>query len=166
MSKNKVITTQFKLIEMSQTRARGWIEKYILRKTKLPLIVHVSVSKKPNKWDNKRYLIYLVHLYLNSVINNGVKNCLQSLIQCYPRDYVLVQTYMNALNFLFLIAWKTTRALCTYRIKQVPARHLAHFFFIRSLSRHHKTSKPRRESRNEGEFDHHRVKTNTQAFYG
>ena len=49
MSKNKVITTQFKLIEMSQTRARGWIEKYILRKTKLPLIVHVSVSKKPNK---------------------------------------------------------------------------------------------------------------------
>ena len=47
MSKNKVITTQFKLIEMSQTRARGWIEKYILRKTKLPLIVNVSVSKKP-----------------------------------------------------------------------------------------------------------------------
>ena len=44
------------------------------------------------------------HLYLNSVINNGVKNCLQSLIQSYPRDYVLVQTYMNALNFLFLIA--------------------------------------------------------------
>ena len=47
MSKNKVITTQFKLIEMSQTRAHGWIEKYILRKTKLPLIVNVSVSKKP-----------------------------------------------------------------------------------------------------------------------
>ena len=46
MSKNKVITTQFKLIEMSQTRAREWIEKYILRKTKLPLIVNVSVSKK------------------------------------------------------------------------------------------------------------------------
>ena len=64
MSKNKVITTQFKLIEMSQTRACGWIEKYILRKTKLPLIVHVSVSKKPNKWDNKR----LSPFYYSSIL--------------------------------------------------------------------------------------------------
>ena len=49
MSKNKVITTQFKLIEMSQTRARGWVEKYILRKTKLPLIVNVRYLKNKNK---------------------------------------------------------------------------------------------------------------------
>ena len=29
----------------------------------------------------------------------------------------------------FLIVWKTTPAICTYRIKPVPARYLAHFFF-------------------------------------
>ena len=47
MSKNKVITTQFKLIEMSQTRARGCIEKIYLTENKTAFDLHVSVSKKP-----------------------------------------------------------------------------------------------------------------------
>ena len=40
------------------------------------------------------------------------------------------------------------------------------FFSVLSFPRHRKTSKPSRESKNKVEFDHHRVKTNTQAFYG
>ena len=47
MSKNKVITTQFKLIEMSQTRARGCIEKIYPTEDKTAFDLHVSVSKKP-----------------------------------------------------------------------------------------------------------------------
>ena len=47
MSKNNVITTQFKLIEMSQTRARGCIEKIYLTENKTAFDLHVSVSKKP-----------------------------------------------------------------------------------------------------------------------
>ena len=47
MSKNKVITTQFKLIEMSQTRARGCIEKIYPTENKTAFDLHVSVSKKP-----------------------------------------------------------------------------------------------------------------------
>ena len=57
-------------------------------------------------------------------------------------------------------------ALCTYRMKQVPAGHLAHFF---SFDLFQCTAKPQnrgRESRNKIEFDHYRVKTNTKAFYG
>ena len=80
MSKNKVITTQFKLIEMSQTRARGWIEKYILRKTKLPLIVHVSVSKKPNKWDNKR----LSPFYYSSILTPSLTINTAELFAWFP----------------------------------------------------------------------------------
>ena len=60
----------------------------------------------------------------------------------------------------------TTPALCTYRMKQVPAGHLAHFF---SFDLFQCTAKPQnrgRESRNKIEFDHYRVKTNTKAFYG
>ena len=58
-SKNKAINIEYKLIEMSQTRARGrahrWILKtHILRETKLPLITHVSVSKSKDKRDNIR----------------------------------------------------------------------------------------------------------------
>ena len=56
MSKKKVITTQFKLIEMSQNRARVHTQRskrYVLWETKLPFIVHVhaSVSESQDKWD-------------------------------------------------------------------------------------------------------------------
>ena len=59
-SKNKAIDIRYKLIEMSQTRARGACTQmdlkntHILRETKLPLIVHVSVSKSKDKPDNIR----------------------------------------------------------------------------------------------------------------
>ena len=54
MSKKKVITTQFKLIEMSQNRARVHTQRskrYVLWETKLPFIVHVhaSVSESQDK---------------------------------------------------------------------------------------------------------------------
>ena len=52
MSKNKVIAIQYKLIEMSQTRARGactQMKTHILMETKLHLIAHVSVSKSKDK---------------------------------------------------------------------------------------------------------------------
>ena len=60
----------------------------------------------------------------------------------------------------------TTPALYTYRRKKILPLHLARFFFIWSLSRHHKTSKLSREIRTKVEFDHHRVETNTKAFHG
>ena len=62
--KNEAITIQYKLIEMSQTRARGACAQmdlkntHILRETKLPLTVHVSVSKSKDKRDNIRFSLF------------------------------------------------------------------------------------------------------------
>ena len=68
---------------------------------KIPVL---KAETKYNRSSNLEVILLLFisnHLYRNSVINNGVKSCLQSLIQSYPHDSVLVQTYMNALNISY-----------------------------------------------------------------
>ena len=45
------------------------------------------------------YLVKKYIFWLNSVINNWAKSCLQSFIQSEPNDSVHAETYMNALNF-------------------------------------------------------------------
>ena len=85
----------------------------------------------------------------------------QSFIQSEPHDSVHAETYMNALNF-FSCSLKYYSSPLYMQNKTFGTV----FFFIRSLSRNFKTLKPRRESWTKVEFDHHRVKTNTQVFYG
>ena len=110
------------------------------------------------------YLVKKYIFWLNSVINNWAKSCLQSFIPIIYPKWLMIPSLRKltwTLSIFFLVVLNTTPALCTYRTK-----HLAHFFFFWSLSRNCKTLKPRRESWTNVEFDHHRVKTNTQVFYG
>ena len=48
------------------------------------------------------YLLPKNYFWLNSVINNWGKSCLDSFIQSEPHDSVLAETYMNAINCFFL----------------------------------------------------------------
>ena len=45
-----------------------------------------------------------------------------------PIIYLSLSKLTWTLSISFLIVWMTTPALCTQRMKQVPAGHLAHFF--------------------------------------
>ena len=65
--------------------------------------------------------------WLNSVINNWAKSCLQSFIPIiYPKWTSSFRPCGNLheRSQFFLVVLNTTPALCTYRIK-----HLAQFFF-------------------------------------
>ena len=77
---------------------------------------------------------------------------------------------MNAINFFVLIVYGRLIDYFSplYIENKVSSRmtFAIIFFSVLSFPRHRKTSKPSRESKNKVEFDHHRVKTNTQAFYG
>ena len=109
------------------------------------------------------YLVKKYIFWLNSVINNWAKSVsnylFQSFIQSEPNDSVLAETDMNALNF-FSCSLKYYSSPLYIQNKTFGTI----FFFIWSLSRNCKTSKPRRESWTKVEFDHHRVNTNTPAF--
>ena len=48
------------------------------------------------------YLFPKNYFWLNSVINNWGKSCLDSFIWSEPHDSVLAETYMNAINCFFL----------------------------------------------------------------
>ena len=72
------------------------------------------------------YLVKKYIFWLNSVINNWAKSCLQSFIPIiYPNLMIpSMQKLTWTLSIFFLVVWNTTPAFCTYRIK-----HLAQFFF-------------------------------------
>ena len=74
------------------------------------------------------YLVKKYIFWLNSVINNWAKSCLQSFIPIiYPKWTSWFRPCRNLherSQFFFLVVLNTTPAFCTYRIK-----HLAQFFF-------------------------------------
>ena len=71
------------------------------------------------------FQITFVSTQLSKIKWKVVSNHLSKVTHMIPSLPKLTWT----ISISFLIVWKTTPAMCTYRIKQVPARHLAHFFF-------------------------------------
>ena len=71
------------------------------------------------------FQITFISTQLSTIKWRVVSNHLSKVTHMIPSLPKLTWT----LSISFLIVWKTTPAICTYRIKQVPARHLAHFFF-------------------------------------
>ena len=111
---------------------------------------------------------YLVKKYIfwrNSVINNWAKSCLQLFIPIiYPKwtSWFRPCGNLHERSQFFSCSLKYYSSPLYMQNKTFDTI----FFFIWSLSRNCKTSKPRRESWTKVEFDHRRVKTNTPAFYG
>ena len=102
------------------------------------------------------YLVKKYIFWLNSVINNWAKSCLQSFTPIiYPKWTSRFPPCRNLheRSKFFLVVLNTTPALCICRIK-----HLAQFFFHLISFKELQTSKPRRESWTKVEFDHHPVK--------
>ena len=52
-------------------------------------------------WTLFSYRLYPKFSWLDSVINNWEKSCLESYIQSEPHDSVLAETYMNAIICFF-----------------------------------------------------------------
>ena len=71
------------------------------------------------------FQITFISTQLSTIKWRVVSNHLSKVTHMIPSLPKLTWT----LSISFLIVWKTTPAICTYRIKQVPAPHLAHFFF-------------------------------------
>ena len=71
------------------------------------------------------FQINFISTQLSTIKWRVVSNHLSKVTHMIPSLPKLTWT----LSISFLIVWKTTPAICTYRIKQVPAPHLAHFFF-------------------------------------
>ena len=71
------------------------------------------------------FQITFISTQLSTIKWRVVSNHLSKVTHMIPSLPKLTWT----LSISFLIVWKTTPAICPYRIKQVPAPHLAHFFF-------------------------------------
>ena len=71
------------------------------------------------------FQITFISTQLSTIKWRVVSNHLSKVTHMIPSLPKLTWT----LSISFLIVWKTTPAICTYRLKQVPAPHLAHFFF-------------------------------------
>ena len=94
-------------------------------------------------WSLFSYYLFQKNIFwLKSIIKNWPKSCLQSFIQSYPHDSVLVETYMNTLNF-FSYSLQDYYSPLHKQNEASSRRTFGTFFFIWSLSRHRKTSKPR-----------------------
>ena len=71
------------------------------------------------------FQITFISTQLSTIKWRVVSNHLSKVTHMIPSLPKLTWT----LSISFLIVWKTTPAICTYRLKQVPTPHLAHFFF-------------------------------------
>ena len=73
------------------------------------------------------FQITFISTQLSTIEWRVVSNHLSKVTHMIPSLPKL--TWTLSISFSLFIVWKTTPAICTYRIKPVPARHLAHFFF-------------------------------------
>ena len=71
------------------------------------------------------FQITFISTQLSTIKWRVISNQLSKVTHMIPSLPKLTWT----LSISFLIVWKTTPAICIYRLKQVPAPHLAHFFF-------------------------------------
>ena len=72
-------------------------------------VLNIPLFKAEKKYDwssNLNFILLIFiprkHFWLNSVINNWGKSCLESFIQSEPHDSVLAETRTNATNYFFL----------------------------------------------------------------